>query len=141
MTDLKRKYEASKGSRAMQKWAFVIGTFGLGGLYLWANTKIINEGEIGLRRTGRGDMVLLPPGRHSNFPWESYPVPTQSLSKRVINLGPYTIINVETGSVAKTVNKGTLVNFTEGHYLLSDASHVFSNFVSVKQETPKFPRN
>lgn len=47
-------------------------TLGLGGLYLWATTRVIKEGEVGLRQTASGKMVLLPPGRHSNFPWESY---------------------------------------------------------------------
>lgn len=54
------------------KWVFSIATLGLGALYLWATTVIIREGEIGMRRNARGEMVLLPPGRHSNFPWEEY---------------------------------------------------------------------
>jgi regulator of protease activity HflC (stomatin/prohibitin superfamily) len=119
------------------KYVFSIGTFGLGALYLWATTSIINQGEIGLRRNSRGDMILLPPGRHSNFPWETYPVEPQSLSKPEIYLGPYKIISVETGYIAKTVNKGKLEILEVGQHILEDASHVFNSFIAVKQETKK----
>jgi len=132
---IQKQYEESKGWRELKKYAFVIGTLGLGALYLWATTSIINKGEIGLRRNSRGEMILLPPGRHSNFPWETYPVEPQSLSKKEIYLGPYKIISVETGYIAKTLNKGALEILNEGQHILTDASHVFDRFFSVKQET------
>ncbi len=94
---LKDDYAGEKGNRELNKWIFSIATGGLGALYLWATTVIIREGEIGIRQTGSGDMVLLPPGRHSNFPWESYPQEPQPLSKKHIKLGPYKILTIETG--------------------------------------------
>ena len=134
---IQQDYEQSKGWREFQKYAFAIGTFGLGALYLWATTSIIKQGEIGLRRNSQGKMILLPPGRHSNFPWETYPVEPLSLSKKEIHLGPYKIISVETGYIAKTFNKGKLEILEEGQHLLEDASHVFNSFVAIKQETRK----
>lgn len=137
IAQIQQDYENSRGWREFNKYAFAIGTFGLGALYLWATTSIIKQGEIGLRRNNRGEMILLPPGRHSNFPWETYPVEPQSLSKKEIHLGPYKIISVETGYIAKTFNQGILEILAEGQHLLTDASHVFDSFVAVKQETKK----
>jgi regulator of protease activity HflC (stomatin/prohibitin superfamily) len=137
MAQIHRNYEISKGWREFKKYAFSIGTLGFGALYLWATTIIIKQGEIGLRRNNKGEMILLPPGRHSNFPWETYPVEPQSLSEKEIHLGPYTIISVETGYIAKTFNQGKLEILEEGQHLLQNASHVFSGFVAVKQETKK----
>jgi regulator of protease activity HflC (stomatin/prohibitin superfamily) len=137
MAQIQQDYENSRGWREFKKYAFAIGTFGLGALYLWATTSIIKQGEIGLRRNKRGEMILLPPGRHSNFPWETYPVEPQSLSKKAIHLGPYKIISVETGYIAKTCNQGRLEILPEGQHLLKDASHVFDSFVAVKQKTKK----
>ena len=137
IAQIQQDYEKSRGWREFKKYAFAIGTFGLGALYLWATTSIIKQGEIGLRRNSRGEMILLPPGRHSNFPWETYPVEPQSLSEKEIRLGPYKIISVETGYIAKTLNKGKLQILEEGQHLLQDASHVFGSFVSIKQETKK----
>lgn len=137
MSEIQQQYEKSRGWREVKKWAFAIGTLGFGALYLWSTTSIIKKGEIGLRRNSRGEMILLPPGRHSNFPWETYPVEPQSLSKKEIHLGPYKIISVETGYIAKTFNRGKLEILQEGQHLLDDASHVFDSFVPVKQETKK----
>ena len=137
MARIKSDYESARGQREIQKWAFAIGTLGLGGLYLWATTSVVKQGEIGLRCNNRGEMILLPPGRHSNFPWESYPVEPQSLSEKKIKLGPYQILTVESGYVAKTFKQGNLEVLTEGQHLLTEANHVFSGFVSVKQETKK----
>lgn len=137
MAIIKSDYESSKGWREVGKWIFAIGSFGLGGLYLWATTSVIKQGEIGLRCNGRGEMIILPPGRHSNFPWENYPIEPQSLSQKEINLGPYKIISVETGYVAKTFNQGRLEILQEGQHLLTEATHVFSSFIPVKQETKK----
>ena len=108
MAKVKSDYAASQGGRELGKWIFSIATFGLGALYLWGTTTVIQEGEIGLRQSASGKMVLLPPGRHSNFPWEEYSSKTVSLSKKDIQLGPYQIITVDTGYVAKTYNKGHL---------------------------------
>src|SRR4051812_36904272 len=72
------RYEKQKGWRELGKWFFAIATFGFGALWLLLTTSIVKEGEIGLRRNFRGEMTLLPPGRHSNFPWEEYPVQPQS---------------------------------------------------------------
>ena len=80
MAQIQKEYEDSKGLREYMKYAFSILTFGLGAIYLWLTTKIIQQGEIGLRRNFRGEMILLPPGRHSNFPWETYPIYPQSTS-------------------------------------------------------------
>jgi regulator of protease activity HflC (stomatin/prohibitin superfamily) len=137
MNSLKHNYESSKRSRILGKWIFSLATFGLGGLYLWVTTKIIQEGEVGLRQTATGKLIILPPGRHSNFPWESYPTENQSLSKKIIKLGPYHIITVETGYVAKTYNKGKLEILGVGQHLLGDASHTFEGFIPIKQETKK----
>lgn len=135
MAQLQKDYENAKGWREVQKYAFAIGTFGLGALYLWATTSIIKQGEIGLRRNNRGEMILLPPGRHSNFPWETYPVEPQSLSEKILHLGPYKIITVESGYIAKTLNQGKLEILEEGQHVLKDTNHVFDSFISVKQET------
>jgi len=137
MNIVKSEYEESKGRRELGKWIFSIATFGLGGLYLWATTTVIQEGEIGLRQSATGRMVLLPPGRHSNFPWESYPTEPQSLSNKTIKMGPYQIITVETGYVAKTYNRGRLEILQVGQHLLTDASHTFEGFIPTKQETKK----
>lgn len=137
MEKITNDYKNSKGWREFKKYAFAIGTFGLGGLYLWATTSIIKQGEIGLRRNSRGEMILLPPGRHSNFPWETYPVKPQSLSQDKINLAPYTIIRVQTGNIAETYNNGILEILGQGLHLLEHVNHVFTNFISIKQETKK----
>ncbi len=137
MTDIQHDYENSRGRREIGKYIFSIATMGLGALYLWATTSIIREGEIGLRRTATGKMVLLPPGRHSNFPWENYPVEPQSLSDKTIKMGPYQIITADTGYVAKTFNKGKLEILKEGQHIITDASHTFQEFISTKQETKK----
>jgi len=137
LQEIKEQYNASRGAREIGKWAFALGTFGLGGLYLWATTNIIREGEIGLRQTASGEMVLLPPGRHSNFPWESYPSETKSLSSKAITMGPYKIITVDTGNVAITNNRGVLEILEVGQHLITDAAHTFKKLLSVKQETKK----
>ncbi len=131
-------YHASRSRyRELGKWVFSICTLGLGGLHLWGSTLVIKEGQVGLREDARGNMILLPPGRHSNFPWESYPVRPRSLSEKVIELGPYKIITVESGFIAKTVDKGNLTILNEGQHLLTEAAHVFDGFVPVKQETKR----
>ncbi|MCH9689902.1 MAG: hypothetical protein K0U10_04540, partial [Gammaproteobacteria bacterium] len=69
--DLKKihqEYNNAQGFREAYKWIFGISTFGLGALYLWLTTVVIKEGEVGLRSNARGEMILLPPGRHSNLP-------------------------------------------------------------------------
>jgi regulator of protease activity HflC (stomatin/prohibitin superfamily) len=137
MSKLKSEYYEAKGWREFWKWTFALSTFGLGALYLWATTSVIEEGHVGIRCTARGEMVLLPPGRHSNFPWESYLSAPRSLSEKDIHLGPYTIITVETGYVAKTYDSGKLVVLNEGQHLLEHAAHVFSGFIPTKQETKK----
>lgn len=131
------EYEQSKGSRELYKWLFSVGTFGLGAAYLWATTVVIQEGEIGLRKTASGKMVLLPPGRHSNFPWEHYPVEPVSLSKKIIQMGPYKIITVDTGYKGKTYNSGTLEVLDVGQHVIEEASHSFDGFISTKMETKK----
>ena len=140
MNAIQSEYQANKGQREWGKWLFAVATFGLGGLYLWGTTIIIPEGMIGLRQSATGKMVLLPPGRHSIFPWESYPVAPQSLSERTIILGPYKIITVQTGFIAKTFKNGVLEILSEGQHLISDAAHIFNprdGYISVKQETKK----
>ena len=138
MQAIELEYKTSRSKhRELGKWLFAIGTFGLGGLYLWASTKIVAEGEIGLRQTANGKMQLLPPGRHSNFPWESYRVSPQSLARKVIEMGPYKIITVDTGFVAETYNKGIVSILEAGQHLISDASHTFKSMIPVKQETKK----
>jgi regulator of protease activity HflC (stomatin/prohibitin superfamily) len=138
MAQLKKDYDQSKGNRELQKWLFTFFTGGLGGLYLWATTIVIPDGAIGLRRTNRGKMTLLPPGRHSNFPWESYPRDPQSLSDNYITLNPFKIITVDTGYVAKSYNQGKLEILEEGQHLISDASHtVDPTLIPIKQETKK----
>lgn len=152
---LKQTYKATYSTRwrELGKWIFSIATFGLGGLYLWATTLIVKEGEIAMRRNARGEMILLPPGRHSNFPWESYvrakPAPRPSpapqgvvtsdrpgeetdfwgrwtvpISENFIQFGPKTIFTVKTGQVAKTYLHGELAVFPEGQYCLEDSAHV-----------------
>ena len=140
MNAIQSEYQANKGQREWGKWLFAVATFGLGGLYLWGTTIIIPEGMIGLRKSATGKMVLLPPGRHSIFPWESYPVAPQSLSERTIILGPYKIITVQTGFIAKTFKNGVLEILSEGQHLISHAAHIFNprdGYISVKQETKK----
>ena len=60
MLQIQQDYENSRGWREFKKYVFAIGTFGLGALYLWATTSIIKQGEVGLRRNSRGEMILLP---------------------------------------------------------------------------------
>ncbi len=140
MDEISREYEDSrkKSRRELKKWAFAIGTFGLGALYLWATTFIVRPGEIGMRSNIRGKVTLIPPGRHSNFPWETSPSEPASLSTSLIKLGPFKIVRVETGCVAKTFGaKGQLIMLKQGQYLLSDPAHTVSSFISVKEETRK----
>lgn len=140
MQQLQLDYEKRRGKRELGKWIFSIFTLGLGALFLWAKTRVIKEGYIGLRSSARGEMILLPPGRHSIFPWENYPVVPQSLAKSVISLGPYTIVTVATGDIAKTLNKGTLEILDEGQHLLTDAAHIFKEFIAIKQETKRLDK-
>ena len=134
---IKQDYNNKRGWREAKKYAFAIGTLGLGALYLWATTLIVREGEMGLRRDARGKMTLLPPGRHSNFPWEDYPVNPMSLSEEVVRLGPYTIVTVHTGKNAKTYNNGILDVLSEGQHLLDHANWTLDKMISIKQETKK----
>jgi len=135
---IKNKYiEEQSSSREIMKYVFSILTLGIGALWLKATTKVIKEGQIGLREDSRGNMILLPSGRHSNFPWESYATSAKDLSKNHISMGPYSIITVESGYVAKTLNNGKLEILAEGQHLLQSASHVFCEFISVKQETKR----
>ncbi|MDF1646680.1 MAG: SPFH domain-containing protein [Legionellaceae bacterium] len=126
-----------EAGREVNKWLFSVMTFGLGALYLWLTTIIIKDGSIGLRSNARGEMTLLPPGRHSIFPWENYPCRPQSLSQDIIELDRYKIITVSTGQVAQTRNQGVLEILQEGQHLIDDPSHIFQEFVSIKQETNK----
>src|SRR3989338_4062742 len=136
--ELEKNYRESQGHREIKKWIFSIATLGLGALYLWSNTQVVRKGEIGLRQTLSGDWILLPPGRHSNFPWESYHGKPNSLSQKLITMGPYKIFTVETGFVAQTSNAGQLHIVKEpGQYIIDEASHTFDGLVSVKQETKK----
>ena len=140
LATIKSEYKANHSTwiREAAKWVFGIGTFGIGALYLWATTSIIKEGQIGLRRNARGELILLPPGRHSNFPWETYEVQPQSLSGNCLKLGPYKIITVQTGYVAKTLRCGVLEILQAGQHILKDANHTFNEkdgFVSIKEET------
>lgn len=131
------KTQHSTWKREVGKWLFAIGTFGLGALYLWATTQVIREGEIGLRCDAKGNLILLPPGRHSNFPWESYESKPKSLSNDLIVLGPYKIITVQTGFVAKTFRNGNLEILPAGQHLITDAAHTIQKdvvFLSVKEE-------
>lgn len=138
LADLKKNYEQDHAkSRELYKYLFSVFTFGLGAVWLWLTTRVIKEGQIGLREDARGNMILLPPGRHSNFPWESYPCSVRDLSRETITMGPYTIVTVESGYVAKTLNKGKLEILTEGQHLLDNASHVFKEYLSIKQETKR----
>lgn len=138
MQEIKKQYAASNGwEREVGKWAFSILTLGFGGLYLLGSTKIIADGEIGIRETLNGDMILLPPGRHSNFPWESYPCPAQKISNPRIEMGPYKIFTVPTGNVAETYDKGELKTFGPGQYIISDQAHTVARIVSTKMETQK----
>lgn len=141
---LKLDYKANHSTwiREASKWAFGIGTLGIGALYLWMTTSIIKEGQIGLRRNARGELILLPPGRHSNFPWEAYETQPQSLSKNVLELGPYKIINVQTGYVAKTSRFGIVEILKPGQHILRDAAHKFdakNGFISTLEETKTLP--
>lgn len=126
--------------RELAKYLFSICTFGLGALWFAATTIVVREGQIGVREDARGKITLLPPGRHSNFPWESYPAPVQDLSQSVIKLGPYTIITVPTGSVAQTIDKGILTILEAGQHLLLSADHIFKSFMSIKQETEELKK-
>lgn len=135
--EIKKDYAQSKWKyRELSKWAFSLGTLGLGGLYLWLTTKVIAEGQIGLRQSAYGKFVLLPPGRHSFFPWESSWKP-QWLSNKSIEMGPYKIITVETGEVAETYNKGKLEILKAGQHLILEASHTVKSIIKVKQVTKK----
>lgn len=136
ISTVKEEYQKNRSNwRSIGKWLFSLLTFPVGPWLLWKNTVVIREGEIGLRRTGTGEMVLLPPGRHSNFPWESYPVGIKSLASDEIKMGPYTIVTVESGNVGKTLHKGKLQILGEGQHLLTDASHLFKEAISIKEET------
>jgi len=130
----------------MKKWFFSIFTLGLGGLYLWSNTNIVKDNEVALRRNGRGEYILLPPGRHSNFPWEEYHEPKNTtISNMVHHLGPYKIFTVTNGQTAKTHKNGELIIFNEGQYLIKDPSHTVSDnknelFVSTQIEIMSIPQ-
>ncbi len=62
----------------------------------------------------------------------------QSLSGNCLKLGPYKIITVQTGYVAKTLRCGVLEILQAGQHILKDANHTFNEkdgFVSIKEET------
>ena len=133
MDEIKQQYNTSKGPREFFKYAFSFLTLGIGAFFFLGSTRIVKDGEVSLRRTATGKLVLLPPGRHSNFPWEEYVGTPQSLSEKSIVLGPYKIITVDTGFVAQTSNKGKLHVLPEGQYIITDPSHTFQQFISIKQ--------
>lgn len=139
--DIKAEYENSRTwQREAGKWLFSICTLGLGGIYLWATTRIIANGEIGIRESLNGDMILLPPGRHSNFPWESYPYGPQKISESYIEMGPYKIFTVKTGYAAETNKHGILQMFEPGQYIIRDQAHTFGRTVSTRLETKKLDK-
>lgn len=124
MHEIKANYQRDHSPfREFGKYLFSICTFGLGALWFASTTVVIREGQIGVREDARGKMTLLPPGRHSSFPWESYPSPVQNLSQPVIYLGPYSIITVTTGNIAQTINKGVITILEAGQHLLEEADH------------------
>lgn len=104
-------------------------TLGLGGLFLWATTKTIKEGELCVRRTRDGRAVILPPGRHSNLPGESYGH-VQSVAQEVIDLGPRRLVTIRDGFRGESYKNGKLVVLFPGRHLL-EATHSFVKSVSM----------
>lgn len=131
--ELKNQYRDATVGRTFFKYVFAFMTLGLGALFFLASTRIVKEGEVSLRRMANGKMILLPPGRYSNFPWEEYIDSPKSLAEKQITLGPYKIITVDTGFVAQTSNGGRLEILKEGQHIITDPSHTFQQFISTKQ--------
>lgn len=134
---LKHKHAETRGWRDLGKWLFGLATIGLGGFYFWGTTSVIPEGKVGLRRKYNGELELLPPGRHSNFPWEEYVCEPQSIyGSDLIVLGPYKIVNVHTNHYAVTYNRAVLETLPAGVYLIEDPLHTVNpKFISTKRET------
>lgn len=92
-------------------------------------TKIVNEGQLAVRRKQNGEYIILPPGRHSNFPWESYGT-TESINSPVVNLGPYKIVTIKDGEKGLSYKTGKLVVLEPGRHML-DPLHQFVKAVSM----------
>ncbi len=131
--DLKKQYRDATVGRVFFKYIFAFMTLGIGALFFLATTRIVKDGEVSLRRNANGKLILLPPGRYSNFPWEEYIDSPKSLAEKQISLGPYKIITVDTGFVAQTSNGGRLEILKEGQHIITDPSHTFQQFISTKQ--------
>lgn len=96
---------------------------------------IIPQGKLGFAME-RGQPVLLPPGLHS---WNKAHLQYEQLydlGKRVIEIGPYTILTVDEGYAAITQNNGSQVVLDGGAtHLLSHAKWRFEKFITLKIQT------
>lgn len=129
LADLKINYKTSHSTwrREVFKYVFSIATFGLGSLYLWATTLVVKEGEVAMRRNARGEMILLPPGRHSNFPWEAYvPEKLAPQSRSVTPTGAQTLLRQRGLSADRS-----LQNFGWARYIVP----VSENFIRFGSNT------
>lgn len=110
----------------------------IGWIRLWAKTVTVYEGELGLsQNTNTGEYIILPPGRHVLLsPFHNF---TQcvKINDKVVNLGPFTIVTVNTNEVAVTYKDGVLTILKEGRHMLDSATHIYKNHVSTKQQINK----
>ncbi len=129
LADLKTNYKTNHSTwrREAFKYAFSTATFGLGALYLWATTLVVKEGEVAMRRNARGEMILLPPGRHSNFPWEAYVRENSAPSFRSVNSTAAGTVRVQRDLYMEQ----SLQNFILGRYTVP----VSENFIRFGPNT------
>ena len=96
---------------------------------------IIPQGKLGFAME-RGQPVLLPPGLHS---WNKAHLQYErlyDLGRRVIEIGPYTILTVDEGYAAITQNNGCSQVLGGGAtHLLSHAKWRFEKFITLKIQT------
>lgn len=93
---------------------------------------IIDEGFIG-HAEDNGKTVLLPPGIHV---WTSDSLDFKcavDLNQDIVRLGPYTIVTVDAGYAAVTMNNGEMVVCDGGAtHLLDHAKWSFDSYMSLK---------
>jgi len=127
--DVKHNYEEYKKGRESKKVLFSLFTLGFGALYLWARTRIVPQGTVGVRVSRDGQYIVLPSGRHSNLPGEEWRS-NQNLAQDEVTLGAKRIVTIKDGFRGESYKQGRLVVLPPGRHLL-DSQHILSKTVST----------
>jgi regulator of protease activity HflC (stomatin/prohibitin superfamily) len=99
---------------------------------------IVQQGFVGLAFE-KGEPVLLPPGVHQ---WDNPDLNFDKmidLASKQITMGPYTLVTVEEGYAAITIDNGKQKILTGGKsYMLTHQNWKFLAWLSCKMQTNKF---